>query len=153
MASKALIIRQPRVSNDTPSWWALTAVAPIVRFNAFEILATPVLFFASDFNSRTSDEVQARRTMFFFLAISVPFCEPGFYHTKTIYQFKQYSRFLAGCPQRPSAGLAPVQQRRLCRGAGRSEARAAGHVGRYVQRAMELSGLQTVRWKARRLFG
>jgi hypothetical protein len=54
----------------------LTAVAPIVRFNAFDILATPVFFFASDFNSRTSDEVHARRTMFF-LAISVPFLRTG----------------------------------------------------------------------------
>src|SRR5664280_1877063 len=40
--------------------------APIVRFNAFEILATPIFFFASDFNSRTSDKVQTRRTTFFF---------------------------------------------------------------------------------------
>jgi hypothetical protein len=48
----------------------LTAVAPTVRFNAFEILATPTFFFASDFNSRTSDGVHARLTDFFFLAIS-----------------------------------------------------------------------------------
>jgi hypothetical protein len=53
----------------------LTAVAPIVRFNALEILATPVFFFASDFNSRTSDEVQARLTNFF--AISAPVDESG----------------------------------------------------------------------------
>jgi hypothetical protein len=38
-------------------------VAPMVRFNAFDMLATPVFFFASDFNSRTSDEVHARRTI------------------------------------------------------------------------------------------
>jgi hypothetical protein len=86
MANKALIIHQPRVSSDTPSWCALTAVAPIVRFNAFEIFVTPVFFLASDFSSRTSDEVQARRTIFFFLAISVPFCEPGFYHVTIIWQ-------------------------------------------------------------------
>jgi hypothetical protein len=79
---------QPRVSNDTPNWCALTAVAPIVRFNAFDILATPVFFFASDFNSRTSDEVHARRTMFF-LAISVPFWEPGLYHGTFILQWPQ----------------------------------------------------------------
>jgi hypothetical protein len=54
----------------------LTAVAPIVRFSAFEIFATPVLFFASDFSSRTSDEVQARLTIFFF-GISVPFLRTG----------------------------------------------------------------------------
>jgi hypothetical protein len=51
---------------------ALTAVAPIVRFKAFEILATPIFFLASDFNSRTSDEVHARLTICF-LAIAVPF--------------------------------------------------------------------------------
>jgi hypothetical protein len=60
------------VSRLTPSWWAFTAVAPIVRFNAFDILVTPVFFFASDFNSRTSDDVQARRTIFL-VAIYVPF--------------------------------------------------------------------------------
>jgi hypothetical protein len=48
----------------------LAAVAPIVRFNALEILPTPTFFFASDFSSRTSDEVHARRTAFFFLAKS-----------------------------------------------------------------------------------
>src|SRR5882724_6615 len=64
---------QPRVSSDTPSRCALTAVAPTVRFNAFEILATPAFFFASDFNSRTSDAVHARLTVFFFLAISAPY--------------------------------------------------------------------------------
>jgi hypothetical protein len=51
---------------------ALTAVAPIVRLEAFEILATPIFFLASDFNSRTSDEVHARLTICF-LAIAVPF--------------------------------------------------------------------------------
>jgi len=52
---------------------ALTAVAPIILFKAFEILTTPI-FLASDFNSRTSDEVHARLTIFF-LAIAVPFFE------------------------------------------------------------------------------
>jgi hypothetical protein len=41
----------------------------------------------------------------------------------------------------------------LCRCAGRSKARAAGHVGRQLQGAVELSGLQAVRWEAGRLFG
>jgi hypothetical protein len=77
---------QPRVSRDTPSACALNVVAATVRFNALEILATPVLFFASDFNSRTSDEVHGRLTTVFFFGISGPssFCEPAFYHNKTI---------------------------------------------------------------------
>jgi hypothetical protein len=65
--------------SETPSSCALTAVAPTVRFKAFEILATPIFFFASAFSSRTSDAVQARLTIFF-LAISVPFLRTGFYH-------------------------------------------------------------------------
>jgi hypothetical protein len=61
------------VSSDTPSWCAFTAVAPIVRFRAFEIFLTPVFFLASDFSSRTSDEVHTRRDTVFFLAgILVP---------------------------------------------------------------------------------
>ena len=56
------------MDSEIPSWCALTAVAPIVRFNAFEIFATPTLFLASDFISRSSDEVHARRTIAFFLA-------------------------------------------------------------------------------------
>jgi hypothetical protein len=60
---------------------AFAAVAPIVRFNDLEILATPTFFFASDFRSRTSDEVHARLTTFFFLAKSrFLFLEPGSYH-------------------------------------------------------------------------
>jgi hypothetical protein len=45
---------QPRVSNDTPSFDALTIVAPIVRFNALDILFAPDLDFAIVFNVRTS---------------------------------------------------------------------------------------------------
>jgi hypothetical protein len=56
--------RQPLVSSDTPSVWALYAVAAAVRFNALEILATPVFFFANDFNSRTSALVHSRLTDF-----------------------------------------------------------------------------------------
>jgi len=51
---------------------ALTVVAPIVRFNALEILVTPTFLRASDFSSRTSDEVHARLTDFFFF-ILIPF--------------------------------------------------------------------------------
>ncbi|HEX3860483.1 MAG TPA: hypothetical protein VHY35_02180, partial [Stellaceae bacterium] len=73
----------PLVSSDTPSWCAFTAVAPTVRFSALEILATPTFFFASDFNSRTSDGVHARLMDFFFLAIAAPlFQEARLYHTK-----------------------------------------------------------------------
>jgi hypothetical protein len=61
---------QPRASSDTPSICALVVVAPIVRFNALDIFATPTFLRASDFSSRTSDEVQARLTDFF-LAISI----------------------------------------------------------------------------------
>jgi hypothetical protein len=43
-------------------------MAPAVRFNAFAIRATPVFFFASDFSSRTSDDVHARLTVVFFAA-------------------------------------------------------------------------------------
>jgi hypothetical protein len=65
----------------------LTAIAPAVRFNAFAMRATPAFFFASDFSSRTSDDVHARLTVvlfavvffavvffadFFFLAMSAP---------------------------------------------------------------------------------
>jgi hypothetical protein len=59
------------VSSDTPNMWALTVVAPIVRFNALDIFATPTFLRASDFNSRISDGVHAR-LINFFLAISIP---------------------------------------------------------------------------------
>jgi hypothetical protein len=55
---------------------ALTAVAPIVRFNALDIFVTPTFLRASDFSSRTSDEVHARLTdFFFFISIPVPIYE------------------------------------------------------------------------------
>ena len=67
---------QRRVSNETPSRCALAAVAPTVRFKAFDILVTPAFCFASDFKARTSDAVHARRIDFFLalvaLAISFP---------------------------------------------------------------------------------
>ena len=77
------------MDSEIPSWCALTAVAPIVRFNAFEIFATPTLFLASDFISRSSDEVHARRTIAFFLELAflVPyFGERTFYHTRFTWQ-------------------------------------------------------------------
>jgi hypothetical protein len=60
---------QARVDSEIPSWCAFTAVAPIVRFKAFEIFATPTFFLASDFISRSSDEVHARRIAFFLVGI------------------------------------------------------------------------------------
>jgi hypothetical protein len=71
-----LYVTQPRESKLTPSTCALAAVAPAVLFKAFDILDMPTFFFASDFSSRTSDEVHAR-LIEFFLAISdsLPFCE------------------------------------------------------------------------------
>jgi hypothetical protein len=41
------------MDSEIPSSCAFTAVAPIVRFSAFEIFATPTFFLASDFISRT----------------------------------------------------------------------------------------------------
>jgi hypothetical protein len=66
----------PRVLRETPSFAAITLVAPGERFNAFEIFVTPTFFFASDFNSRTSAAVHARLTSFF-LAISAPLLRIG----------------------------------------------------------------------------
>jgi hypothetical protein len=63
------------VSSDTPNMCALTAVAPIVRFNALDIFVTPTFLFANDFSSRTSDGVHARLTDFFFISIPVPIYE------------------------------------------------------------------------------
>jgi hypothetical protein len=50
----------------------MTLVAPGVRFNAFEILATPDLDFAIVFIVRTSSFVHARRTTFLAFAILTP---------------------------------------------------------------------------------
>jgi hypothetical protein len=65
MASEALIIRQTRVSRDTPSIDALTIVAAFVRLRALDILFTPALAFAIVFKVRTSSLDHSRRTTFF----------------------------------------------------------------------------------------
>jgi hypothetical protein len=71
--------RRYRILNDTPSFAALTVVAPGVRFNALAILVTPALAFAIIFNVRMSSLVQRRIAFFFFLAnFGSFFCEPGF---------------------------------------------------------------------------
>jgi hypothetical protein len=60
----------PRVLSDTPSFAAITLVAPGVRFNAFDILVTPAFDFAIDFIKRTSSLLQGRGVRFLvFLAI------------------------------------------------------------------------------------
>jgi hypothetical protein len=47
------MLDQPLVDNEIPGWCALTVVAPIVRFNDFEIFTTPTFFLARDFISRS----------------------------------------------------------------------------------------------------
>jgi hypothetical protein len=65
-------VSQARVDNETPSFAAITVVAPGVRFNAFAILATPDFAFAIVFIVRTSFFVHARRTTFTAFAIPSP---------------------------------------------------------------------------------
>jgi hypothetical protein len=65
---------QERESSDSPMLNAFWRVAPSVLFNFLAIFAAAVFFFASDFNSRISVAVQARR-FFDFLAINPPFQE------------------------------------------------------------------------------
>jgi hypothetical protein len=74
---------QARVDSETPSFAAITLVAPGVRFNAFAILTTPDFAFAIVFIVRTSSFVHARRTAFLALGILTPNrieAEPGLYH-------------------------------------------------------------------------
>jgi hypothetical protein len=61
-----------RIDNDTPSFAAITEVAPGVRFSDFDIFLTPALAFAIDFIWRTSSLVHSRRTIFLALAILTP---------------------------------------------------------------------------------
>jgi hypothetical protein len=55
-----------RIDSDKPKVCALIAIAPGVRFNAFEILATPAFCFAMVFMVRRSVLVHSRRTRFLF---------------------------------------------------------------------------------------
>ena len=88
---------QPRVSKDTPNICALAAVAPTVRFNALAILATPVFFFANDFNSRTSALVHSRLTDFFLANFGFLFSGTGL----VSHNFLQSSISLDGPDVRP----------------------------------------------------
>jgi hypothetical protein len=75
---RPVAIRQVRVESETPSFAAITVMAPGVRFNAFAILATADLAFAIVFIVRTSSLVHARRTTFLALTILTPIhAEPG----------------------------------------------------------------------------
>jgi hypothetical protein len=78
------LVAQARVDKETPSFAAITLVAPGVRFSAFAIFVTPDFPLAIVFIVRTSSFVQARRTTFFAFAILTPNhidAEPGFYLT------------------------------------------------------------------------
>jgi hypothetical protein len=70
-------VHYPFVLKDIPRFAAITLVAPGVRFSALAIFLTPCLSLAIDFNVRKSSLVHARRTTFFFFAISVPFLRTG----------------------------------------------------------------------------
>jgi hypothetical protein len=75
------------ILNETPSFAAITVVAPGVRFNALAIFVLPFLSFAIDFSKRKSSLLHARRTRFFiFLAIVAPLCERPSYHSQSIWQ-------------------------------------------------------------------
>ena len=60
------------VERDTPSFAAITLVAPGVRFSVFEIFVTPAFDLAIVFICLMSSLLQARRTIFFALAIYSP---------------------------------------------------------------------------------
>jgi hypothetical protein len=72
VASPALCLLQIRVDNDTPSFAAITCVAPGVRFSDLAIFVTPALALAIVFICRTSSLVHSRRTIFLVLAIVTP---------------------------------------------------------------------------------
>lgn len=61
-----------RVDSETPSFAAITLVAPGVRFNFFAILTTPDFALAIVFIVRTSSFVHARRTTLLAFAIVSP---------------------------------------------------------------------------------
>jgi hypothetical protein len=63
---------QARVDSETPSFAAMTLVAPEVRFNALAIFVTPDFALAIVFIVLTSSFVHARRTTFFAFAIPAP---------------------------------------------------------------------------------
>ena len=72
VASPALCLLQIRVDNDTPSFAAITCVAPGVRFSDLAIFVTPALALAIVFICRTSSLVHSRRAIFLVLTIVTP---------------------------------------------------------------------------------
>ena len=72
MASPILYLIQILVDSDTPSFAAITCVAPGVRFSDLAIFVTPALAFAMAFICRTSSLVHSRRMIFLVLAIVAP---------------------------------------------------------------------------------
>jgi hypothetical protein len=72
VASPALCLLQIRVDNDTPSFAAITCVAPGVRFSDLAIFVTPALALAIVFICRTSSLVHSRRAIFLGLTIVTP---------------------------------------------------------------------------------
>jgi hypothetical protein len=72
VASPALRLLQIRVDNDTPSFAAITCVAPGVRFSDLAIFVTPALALAIVFICRTSSLVHSRRAIFLVLTIVTP---------------------------------------------------------------------------------
>jgi hypothetical protein len=63
---------QARIDNETPSFAAITLVAPGVRFNFLAIFTTPDFPLAIVFIVRMSSFVHARRTTFLAFAILAP---------------------------------------------------------------------------------
>jgi hypothetical protein len=74
-----------RVLSDTPSFAAITLVAPGEDFKALAILATPCLSFAIVFNVRTLLLTTRDELVFSSSPYRLaPFLEPGLYHSKDV---------------------------------------------------------------------
>jgi hypothetical protein len=114
VASPALCLLQVRVDNDTPSFAAITCVAPGVRFSDLAIFVTPALALAIVFMCRTSSLVHSRRTIFLVLAIVTPVLWTGLVsrdsELATVKDMK-YARVRA-CVYRAASGALRASQRR-----------------------------------------
>jgi hypothetical protein len=113
-ASPALCLLQIRVDNDTPSFAAITCVAPGVRFSNLAIFVTPALALAIVFICRTSSLVHSRRTIFLVLAIVTPVLWTGLVsrdpELATVKDMK-HARVRA-CVYRAASGALRASQRR-----------------------------------------
>ena len=114
VASPALCLLQIRVDNDTPSFAAITCVAPGVRFSDLAIFVTPALALAIVFICRTSSLVHSRRTIFLVLAIVTPVLWTGLVsrdsELATVKDMK-HARVRA-CVYRAAGGALRASQRR-----------------------------------------